>query len=103
MAVVLHSAAGRGIEQMTYYRANTPRFVDETVDGEALIMDMVKGTYFSCMGASTAAWHALKRGASVDDVAAGLVTAYGIDHAQATDDVRRFAQELVTDEMLVER
>ena len=35
----------------TRYRANAPRFVDETVDGEALIIDMVKGTYFSATGA----------------------------------------------------
>src|SRR5438270_154442 len=77
------------------------RVVDETVDGEALIMDMVKGTYFSCVGASTAAWQALKLGASEDDVARGLAAAYGVDEARAVDDVRRFVKDLLADEVLV--
>src|SRR5438105_2587931 len=87
---------------MTRYRANAPRFVDETVDGEVLIMDMVTGTYYSCVGASTIAWSLLKSGMAVDDVATSIAPAYAIDGADAERDLKTFVDELVREEMLVE-
>jgi Coenzyme PQQ synthesis protein D (PqqD) len=84
------------------YRSNAPRFVDETVDGEALIMDMVKGSYYSCIGASAAAWNALKSGTSVAEVSESLVSTYGIAAGDATRDVEQFVDALLSEEMLVE-
>src|SRR5262245_36498635 len=84
------------------YRSNAPRFADETLDGEALIMDMVKGTYFSCLGASAIAWNELKCGASVDEVADSLATTYRISVRDASRDVERFLAALLAEEMLVE-
>lgn len=86
---------------MTRYRANAPRFVDETVDGEALIMDMVTGTYYSCVGPSTVAWNLLKAGMAVDEVASSIAPAYAIGHADAERDLHAFVEELVREEMLV--
>ena len=88
---------------MTRYRANTPRFVDETVDGEALIMDMVTGSYYTCLDASTLAWHGLVGGLTSSDVAAMLSSMYPIATADAERDVERFVAELVQEEMLVTR
>jgi hypothetical protein len=88
---------------MARYRANTPQLVDETVDGEALIMDMVTGTYYSCAGASAVAWNGLKDGAEADDVAATISSAYGIPEPEARRDVRGFLAGLVEEGVLVER
>lgn len=86
---------------MTRHRSNAPRFVDETVDGEVLIMDMVKGTYYSGQGASTAAFNALKHGATTAEIAAAFAngSALPIDEMQAELD--RFADELRREEILV--
>jgi hypothetical protein len=83
------------------FRANTPRFVDETVDGEALIMDMVKGTYYSCVGPSAVAWNELKSGASATEVADLLASAYSVDRTTAVADVGRFVASLLDEEMMV--
>jgi hypothetical protein len=83
------------------YRSNAPRFVDETVDGEALIMDMLKGNYYSCIGASAVAWEALKQGATVPETAALLAGAYDRPGADVAIDVENFATLLVAEEMLV--
>jgi len=84
------------------YRANEPRFVDETIDGEALVMDMVRGNYYSCAGASAVAWNALKAGFDADEVSAQLVNHYGIAPALAADDLESFVTALLAEEMLVE-
>ena len=86
----------------TRYRANTPRFVDETIEGEALVMDMVKGSYYSCVGSSAYAWNALATGVSPDDVAALLAARYGLAPADAQRDVDRFLAALLAEEMIVE-
>lgn len=88
---------------MTQYRSNGPRFVDESVDGEALIMDMVTGTYYTCLGPATIAWEALKRGVEPGDVAAMIATRYEVDVAGVKRDLDAFVAELVQEEMLVVR
>lgn len=96
------SSAVRYLRRMTTrYRANEPRFVDETVDGEALMMDMVRGNYYCCAGASAVAWNALKQGRDVDAVAAVLVGAYGISVEQASADLGQFVGALVAEDLLV--
>jgi len=86
----------------THYRPNRPRFVDETVDGEALIMDMVRGSYYSCVGASAYAWNALTAGVSTPELATMLASRYHIGEADARHDVDAFVRSLVGEEMLVE-
>jgi len=87
----------------TRYRANTPRIVDETIDGETLIIDMVTGTYFSCAGPSTLAWTALCRGATADETAQLICSTYGIAASDAKRDAEQFLAMLVGDELLVLR
>ncbi|HEU5307778.1 MAG TPA: PqqD family protein [Acidimicrobiia bacterium] len=85
----------------THYRSNGPRFVDETIDGEALVMDMVKGSYYSCVGASAFAWNALARGMTADELTTMLVARYGVSDVDAARDVDGFVTTLLTEEMLV--
>jgi hypothetical protein len=86
---------------MTQYRANAPRFVDETVDGEALIMDMVKGTYYSCVGASTVVYNGLKHGWTAEEAAAALCATFELDPGDAKREVEDFLEELLREEVLV--
>lgn len=86
---------------MTQYRSNGPRFVDESVDGEALIMDMVTGTYYTCLGPATIAWDALKRGVAPGQVATAIAALYGVDAAGVERDLDEFVTELVQEELLV--
>ena len=86
---------------MTRYRTNGPRFVDESVDGEALIMDMVTGTYFTCLSTSTVAWDALKRGVEPGAVASLIARTYDVALADVERDLDRFVAELIEEEMLV--
>ena len=88
---------------MTRYRANGPRFVDETVDGEALIMDMVKGAYYTCLGPAAVAWDALKRGFEPSEITAMVASTYQVTPADVDRDLAGFVDELLREEMLVVR
>jgi Coenzyme PQQ synthesis protein D (PqqD) len=88
---------------MQRHQANRPRVVDETVDGEALVMDMVTGSYYGCEGASALAWLLLSEGASIDELAATLVARFSIAPAAAASDGEAFLAELLRHELLVPR
>ena len=53
-----------------YYRANQPSVVSETIDSEAVILDLSSGTYFSARSTGAAIWEALQAGADADAVLA---------------------------------
>jgi coenzyme PQQ synthesis protein D (PqqD) len=102
-------SAGHGAEEDllavadTRFRSNAPRIVDETIEGDTLIMDMVNGNYFSCVGASSVAWIALNQGASLSEVALLLSSTYAISAAEAEGDLHRFVGALLGDEVVVAR
>ena len=88
---------------MDRYRVNRPRIVDETIDGEALIMDMVTGSYYGCDGPSAFAWLALAAGASVDEVGQALAARFPIDADTARDQAAGLVESLLGHELLVDR
>jgi hypothetical protein len=85
------------------YRVNRPRIVDETIDGEALIMDMVSGAYYACDGASAFAWLAFAGGSTADDVGHELGARFGMDEALARKEADGLVASLLAHELLVER
>lgn len=86
----------------TRFIVNQPRFVDETIGGEALVMDMVRGSYYSCLGTAAAAWNALKAGATAEEIAPRLGDT-GADGDQVDRDLEAFVADLLTNELLVPR
>ncbi len=92
-----------GDDNQLRYRANEPRIVHETLDGQSLIMDMAVGTYFSCDGVSSTAWIALTEGATPAELAEWLSREYGAEPAGVEHDVRQFVASLVAESMVVER
>ena len=88
---------------MDRHRVNRPRIVDETIDGESLIMDMVTGSYYGCDGASAFAWLAFAGGASVDEMADALSARFPVDAATARTQGAELLGTLLGHELLVAR
>lgn len=102
MMVVDEQSKRPRIDMTVRYRLNAPRCADETIEGEALIIDMVSGSYFSCTGTAAFVWNELKLGASADEVAGMLIDASGGERAEIIDEVGAFARALVEALLLVE-
>jgi hypothetical protein len=88
---------------MVRYQVNRPRIVDETVEGEALVMDMVTGSYFGCTGPSALAWIAVKGGATAEELADLLAERFAVEPAAVSGDIERFLAALAAHELVVER
>ena len=82
-------------------RVNRPSVVDETIDGEALIVNLGTGVYYSIAGTGEVIWRMLAEGLSPDAVVAELPMLFDISAESARDVVSAFVAELVEQELLV--
>lgn len=71
------------------YAVRTPSVVSEIIDGEAIIMDMSSGLYFSGGGTACLIWQAILDGLSHDQILANAMAAYP-DDPQAPREIEEF-------------
>jgi hypothetical protein len=82
------------------YKVCEPSVVSEVIDGEAIIMDLRSGAYFSAEGLGAQVWQAAVDGASEDEIVTWAAEAFPTQ-ASAGVDVAAFLKELVARELLV--
>ena len=74
--------------------AIAPDVVHETIDGEAIVINLTTGTYFSLDGSGAAVWARLKGGGTLDDAVLELAEAHGADPVALGAEVARLLGEL---------
>jgi hypothetical protein len=80
------------MNRQTHYAVNQPRVIHETIDGEAIIMDLNQGFYFSLEGLGAEIWNLLVEGTAVDRVVGVISQRYAGDD----ETIRTGVQELIT-------
>ena len=80
------------------YEVNKPEVVDESVDGEALIVHLGTGAYYSARGTADAAWTWFAAGASATEVAEALADGAGVDAAGQA--VRAFLDDILAEGLM---
>ena len=73
------------------FRVNTPTVTHETIDGEAVIINLDSGNYYSLVEVGSFIWGIIEKGASANEVQDLVLQTY---QANATD-VDRGVQELL--------
>ena len=73
------------------FRINTPTVTHETIDGEAVIINLESGNYYSLIESGSLIWALLEKGASASEVQNLVQQAY---QGNATD-IDRSVQELL--------
>jgi hypothetical protein len=84
-----------------HYRVDEPSIVSETIDSEAVILDLRLGIYYSTRGTGAAIWAGLEGGASVDAIAEHLAAAFPDQAASAHDLTEAFVAELIEQRLIV--
>ena len=78
----------------TRYVVRSPAVVHETIDGEAVIINLESGAYFSAEGASAIAWQQIAGGASAADLIAVIGERYEGGAAEIGTAVAQFIAQL---------
>jgi hypothetical protein len=83
------------------FRVNEPRVVHEIIGGEAVIVNLANGNYYSADGAGAEVWRLIESGPSAEEIADVIVALYEVDHATADADVAAFLDALRNEEIIV--
>ena len=73
------------------FRVNTPTVTHETIDGEAVIINLDSGNYYSLVDVGSFVWGLIEKGASASDVQNMILQTFEGD----ADDVDQGVQELL--------
>ncbi len=84
------------------FRVARPNVIHQDIDGEVVVIHLLKGTYHSLRGSAAALFPALERGACASDLAAVLAAAYEADSPTASREAARFLEDLRREELVVE-
>jgi hypothetical protein len=79
---------------------NVAEVAAKVIDGEAIIMNLSSGLYYSMDNVGAAVWELIARRYSLREVADVIADRYRVDRERAAGDVQRLVQELL-DEHLV--
>ncbi|HSA55608.1 MAG TPA: PqqD family protein [Gemmatimonadaceae bacterium] len=81
---------------------NAPAVVGEIIDGEAVIMDLTAGHYFSSQGAGCEIWRGVERGLTRSAIVESLLERYDAPREVIEPAVYTFVAELLTRKLVVE-
>ena len=72
----------------------------KVMDGEAVIINLASGTYYSADGVGGLVWNRLDEGLRLCDVAAEVAARYDVSAEQAREDVLSFVNDLLKEDLV---
>lgn len=92
----------RGLKMNRTYQPNSPAVASEVIDGEAVIMHLKSGKYFSAAASGGFIWACIERQQPVDHIAELFVQQYAATREQAKTAVDSFINDLLTEDLIRE-
>lgn len=80
---------------------NGDQVAAKIMDGEAVLINLTTGMYYSMAGTATDVWSCIEQSCSVESLASHLAAKYGVAEDVARADVTRLVDELETEGLVV--
>src|SRR5437870_4458203 len=84
------------------YRVNSEQVVNETIDGEAIMIDLATGSYYSLDRVGGDIWSVLEQGATADEIVEVLEALYDAQPGDIGAGVNTLLERLVAENLIVE-
>jgi hypothetical protein len=72
----------------------------EVLDGEAIIINLATGIYYSMDGVGGSTWALIEAGRSLAEIVAAMAARYDVSPERADEDLRKVVEELVREELV---
>jgi hypothetical protein len=83
------------------FQSDPERIAAQVIDGEAVIIDLISGTYFSLAESGGRAWQLMESGCSLEEIATTLASEYGVPETQTRADVGELFRQLGEENLVV--
>jgi hypothetical protein len=80
---------------------NTDQVIERVVEGEALLIHLSSGDYFSLDNVGTRVWENIDGTRTIQDLAELILMEYDVDRDQVVADVLRLAEQLADEGLLI--
>jgi hypothetical protein len=84
------------------FRVRNPHVVDDTIEGEVIVIDLESGTYYSLRDTSAEIWHCIKAGADEASIGDSLAERYVAAREEIGSAVSRLLDELTAERLIEE-
>ena len=85
----------------SHFRPREEEVASKVIDGEAIIINLANGVYYSMDKVGALVWDLLQAGHSLEEVIVGVTCRYDVTREQAESNVRDLVQELVQENLVV--
>lgn len=82
------------------YEINTPAVSGEIIDGEAIVLHLTNGHYFSMEGSAALIWAGIERRLSPESIAEALAARFGLVADEAAKAVGQLIHELLANDLV---
>ncbi len=89
------------MEMQIAFKINSPKVVQETIDGEVVIVHLEKGDYYSLMNSGADIWNGIETGMSQTEIVAKMEAIYEGDSAEIASSVNNLIEELKAEEIII--
>ena len=83
------------------FRPREEEVAAKVIDGEAIIINLANGVYYSMEKAGAFVWDLLQAGHTLEAVIAAVTRHYDVSREQAESSVRELVQELVEENLVI--
>lgn len=87
----------------TRYQVNNPEVIEESIDGEVLIVHLGTGAYYSSDGSGEFIWRRVVAGQTAGEVAAAAASHFGLKPETATLAVERMVGQYLVEGLIRDR
>jgi hypothetical protein len=88
------------VELESRLRRKSEEVVAKVMDGEAIIINLATGVYYSLDHAGVAMWERMEAGWRLDEIAAAIAVRYEVSPEHARRDVQQLAAELLHEDIV---
>lgn len=86
---------------MQTFKPNLPVVAAKVIDGEAIIMDLTTGAYYSMTGTGAHVWQTIEPGANYAQVLNSILARYNVDASTARVDLDSLMASLLADNLVL--
>lgn len=86
---------------MSAWKPDSAAVASKVIDGEAIIMKLTNGAYYSMDGVGAVIWEGIERALSRNGIVERVLGRYDVDRARAEADFDRLVMELLAEGVIV--
>lgn len=86
---------------MTHFRVNSPNVIHEIIDGEAVLVNLESGSYYSIDSVGAVVWDYVEKGLSTSQIVEAIAGQYDGEQADIAQGVQQLFVQLQEEQLIV--